>query len=168
MSQRIESTIEEAIISLSEISNKLSPHILQNFGLVEAIKTFITNVRHAKNIEIQLETNLHQRLPETIETTLYRSLTELVNNTIKHAKATVVTIKLEISEPLLTLTYTDNGVGFNMSNHKGKGMGLFNLRNRIQSIGGNIAISSQPAKGIHVKISTSIDDPKDDNVFLGN
>lgn len=167
LSQRIESTIEEAIISLSEISNKLSPHILQNFGLVEAIKTFITNVRHAKNIEIQFETNLHKRLSETIETTLYRSLTELVNNTIKHAKATIVTIKLDISEPLLNLTYTDNGVGFNMSNHKSKGMGLFNLRNRIQSIGGNISISSQPTKGIHVKISTSIDDPKDDIIFIG-
>jgi PAS domain S-box-containing protein len=168
LSQRIESTIEEAIISLSEISNKLSPHILQNFGLVEAIKTFITNVRHAKNIDIQFETNLHKRLTETIETTLYRSLTELVNNTLKHAKATIITIKLDISESILSLTYTDNGVGFNMSNHKGKGMGLFNLRNRIQSIGGNISISSQPSKGINVKITTSIEDPKDENVFIGS
>lgn len=157
LSKRIEVTVEEAILSLSEISNKLSPHVLQNFGLTEAIKIFTNNIRKATSIDIQFESNLEERLSENIEITFYRSLTELMNNTIKHAKATTATIKLTIDKNL-TLTYSDNGIGFDKTLVSSKGMGMFNLKNRIQSLGGSFDIYSKPSEGFLAIIKAPIEE----------
>jgi PAS domain S-box-containing protein len=151
---KIEESVKEAIISVSEISNKISPHILLNFGVTEAIQNFIDKVSTARKVNFQLKSNLDVRLNESLEITLYRAVIELINNTLKHANATRVDIGLSSKQNIL-LTYIDNGKGFDYdeTKKKKKGMGLLNVKTRIESVNGNYYINSKPGKGVIVEIS---------------
>ncbi|MBI9065018.1 MAG: PAS domain S-box protein [Marinilabiliaceae bacterium] len=150
--EKVGSTIDEAITSLSEISNNLSPHVLENFGLVIALKSFIEKIEDAQKIKFNVSTNFDHRLPVNIEVTLYRVIVELINNSFKYSGATKVTIRLLLKEGV-HLIYSDNGVGFDVAKVKEekRGMGLFNMTNRIQSLTGEIEVASQVGQGVVVK-----------------
>jgi PAS domain S-box-containing protein len=87
--------IEEAILSLREISNNLSPHILNNFGLCDAIEQFMERLTQSGTIKIHFMTNTHDRFKVEIEITFYRIITELIHNTIKHSGATEISIGIQ-------------------------------------------------------------------------
>lgn len=145
-------SVNESINSLKEISNNLSPHILDNFGLVSAIRSFASKIEQTGKIKIGFRTNLKdQRFESNVEVILYRAVCELINNTIKHAKATKILIDLDLENQQLTVLYQDDGVGFNLEetllSNKG-GMGLHNIRSRISSINGDFSIESLPGEGI--------------------
>ncbi len=150
---RIENAVREAITSLSEISIKLSPHILQNFGVVEAIRNFTKEISSLKNIKFNFKTSLKERLNENIEITIYRIVIELINNTLKYADAGKVDITL-LKGKNISLTYNDDGKGFDVDNilKKKKGMGLHNLKTRVESVNGRYNIYSAPGKGVRLKI----------------
>lgn len=150
---RIENAVREAITSLSEISIKLSPHILQNFGVVEAIRNFTKEISSIKNIKFNFRTSLKERLNENIEITIYRIVIELINNTLKYADASNVEIVL-LKGRNISLTYNDDGKGFDVDNilKKKKGMGLHNLKTRVESVNGRYNIYSAPGKGVRLKV----------------
>ncbi|TAJ11960.1 PAS domain S-box protein [Marinilabiliaceae bacterium JC017] len=150
--QKAGETIDEAIVSLSEISNNLSPHVLQNFGLVVALESFIDRVKEMHAIKYRLDLKIEKRLPPIVEIALYRVIVELMNNSLKYARATEVVIKVNRINGVY-LTYKDNGMGFDVDKAmaESKGMGLFNMTNRIQSLGGEITIDSARQKGCTVK-----------------
>jgi len=88
--------IEEAIKSIREISNNLSPHILNNFGLNKAMRNFINKINYSDTIQIKFNSNFEDdRFESNTEVVLYRVLCELINNTLKHAEATLISISLE-------------------------------------------------------------------------
>jgi PAS domain S-box-containing protein len=150
---RIENAVREAITSLSEISIKLSPHILENFGVVEAIRYFTKEISSIKNIKFSFKTSLKERLNENIEITIYRIVIELINNTLKYADASKVDIVLSKGRNI-SLTYCDDGNGFDIDEilKKKKGMGLHNLKTRIESVNGRYNIYSAPGKGLRLKV----------------
>jgi len=153
--------IDEAIITLREISNNLSPHMLENFGLSEAIEMFAEKISASKKIAIQYHSNVHERFPREIEITLYRVITELINNTLRHGHASEIKISFNKDPDLniLNLEYHDNGIGFNSSTllkNKTGGHGLFNIKNRINTIGGIFRLSSRLNKGMAVSISINL------------
>lgn len=141
--------IEEAIKSIYEISNNLTPHILQNFGIVTALQTFIEKLEETTAVKYYLTSNLTERLPEKLEFTLYRVIIELLNNTIKHAGATKVNISI-IKTDDIQLIYSDNGKGFDSEEvqKKKSSMGLFNITNRLKSMNATLLIESSPGKGM--------------------
>lgn len=150
--EKIDTTLNEAMISLKEISNNLSPHILQNYGLVAALNAFIEKIRAVKKISIQVDSTIRNRLNETIETTIYRILTECINNTLKYAKAEEIHISLNEDMEEVSFEYSDNGIGFEVKETLStpRGMGLANLRNRIGMIGGEIEIVSKKKQGTKI------------------
>lgn len=156
---KTELSINEAISSLREISNNISPHVLRNFGLVSAIRSFSNRITELKGINIKISSNIEGRLQENIETTIYRVLTELTNNTVKHAKATKIVIDIKKTQNHISVHYNDNGVGFDINKQKiGKsGFGLVNIQNRIRSLNGEIKISSQKGKGLKATIKIILD-----------
>ena len=98
---KTEYAINEAITTIKEISNNLSPHILERFGLEKAIKAFIETVGNDAKTKINLSSNLKgQRYDYNTEVILYRIIGELITNTLKHAMASKVGISL--------LTYNRN------------------------------------------------------------
>jgi PAS domain S-box-containing protein len=147
--------INEAIMSLKEISYRLSPHLLTDFGLIFAIKSFIDKLKGTTPIQIKLESNIEQRLGKDIEITLYRVIIECINNTLKYANAKNISIILIKNIDQITFEYIDDGIGFDYSQivKSGKGLGLFNMQNRISSLDGHIVIDTQPTKGIKIKVS---------------
>ncbi len=149
--------IDEAVITVKEISNKLSPHILSNFGLERAIKSFLDTVMIKQAIVVNYSSTLQQkRFDFTVETVMYRVVCELITNTLKHANAQQISIQLEDSEKELSLLYIDDGQGFDTKGLTYRGMGLSNMESRVKSINGIIQITSAINKGVRVSIQVPI------------
>jgi len=152
--------INEAISSLKEISNNLSPHILDNFGLASAIRSFTNKIDQTGKIKIEFRSNIREkRYPGNTEVILYRAICELITNTLKHSKAKKILISLDEEDGKLKVLYQDDGKGFDYNlvllNETG-GMGLPNIRSRINSINGNFAVDSLPGEGVVVTIEVGV------------
>jgi PAS domain S-box-containing protein len=147
--------IRDMIESIKNISNDMSPHILVNFGLIAAIQN-ITDLFN-RNIAIHLQSNIGKiRFPEIVESVVYRIIKELINNTIKHSQANDIFIDLNYSSMSLDCHYKDNGIGFDLNNYfnaPSRGMGLSNIKSRIQSLGGRLDMITSPGKGFELLLS---------------
>lgn len=143
--------VNEAINSLKDISNNLSPHILSNFGLSSALSAFVAKINKTKAIEIDLKSNMENiRLETEKEVVVYRAACELINNSIRHSGASRIEIDLNKHEKFITLQFYDNGRGFDTSaldNEDTKGMGLSNIDTRVKSVDGVFILESTPGKG---------------------
>ncbi|MBN2596195.1 MAG: PAS domain S-box protein [Marinifilaceae bacterium] len=142
--------VSETLVNIKEISNNLSPHVLNDFGLVNAIHSFINQINLSKSINITLDSkNLEGRLNQQVEVVIYRVVTELINNTIKHAGASNIQITLSKENNSLNLIYIDDGKGFNPQeiSIETSGMGLYNILSRIRSLNGTHNIQSTPETG---------------------
>lgn len=145
--------IDEAIRSLREISNNLSPHVLNDFGLARGVQNFIDKSAAMHNVKIRFTTNLRsERYDTDIEVILYRVICELINNSLKHAACSAINLSLSQNGSELTLDYTDNGRGFNPQAMMDCGMGLSNIASRINSLGGTFDIASAKGKGMRAAI----------------
>jgi signal transduction histidine kinase len=148
--------IDEAIITIKEISNRLSPHILTNFGLEKAVQNFINTISYAQ-ITIDFKSEIgKERYEFTVETVLYRVICELLANTIQHAEAEKVSVLIQKKDEHIVVSYTDNGKGFETQYKKTHGMGLSNIYSRIQSIHGSITIETAPGNGFSAYICVPI------------
>ncbi len=147
--------IRDMIESIKNISNDMSPHILVNFGLMAAIQN-ISDL-FTRNIAIHLQSNIGKtRFPEIVESVVYRVIKELINNTIKHSQAHDIYISLNYSTLSLDCRYKDNGIGFDLNkyfNAPARGMGLNNIKSRIQSLGGRMDMITSPGNGFELLLS---------------
>ncbi len=149
--------IDEAIRSLREISNNLSPHVLNDFGLARGVQHFIDRSAAMHNVRIRFTTNLRaERYDTDVEVILYRVICELINNSLKHAACTNVNLSLSRAGTTLVLDYSDNGRGFDSKAMMDCGMGLSNIDSRINSLGGTFDIDSAKGKGMHATIRIDI------------
>ena len=151
------SATDEAIVSLKEISNNLSPHLLKNYGLTKAIETIANQLLQNATIEFKMSSNIDEkRFSYNLEISLYRIISELLNNSIKHANPTVIDLEILEENQLLRLKYKDDGRGFDYENHlqenELKGMGLGNIRSRIKSLNGQFYLDTSPGKGLSIYI----------------
>ncbi len=151
--EKLNSTINETINCLSEISNNLSPHVLQDYGLSAAINNYIERLINVKGIRFKIEINLNGRVNPIIETTIYRIIIELINNTMKHSKANLIYIKVEKKDTII-FKYTDNGIGFDYVEKlkNPKGMGLRNIVSRVKSQHGTIDFISNNGLSVNIRI----------------
>lgn len=149
--------VEEALRSLREISNNLSPHVLSDFGLARGIQNFIDRSSALHNVKISFVTNLRaQRYNTDIEVIMYRVVCELVTNSIKHSGCSEVRLSLTSSGDILELQYTDNGRGFNPQAVMDCGMGLSNMNSRINSLNGTFDIRSTKGKGMGATVKVNV------------
>lgn len=150
--------IDEAVSSVREISNNLSPHTLQHFGLAKAVRGFLNKIpKSPQGVDIEYKTNLTtERFDDEVEVILYRVVCELVNNSMRHSGCSKIVVSLAKSGPQLTLRYADNGVGFDVEKASNKGMGLSNIYSRIRSLKGDIEIVSEKGKGVKVNIKVNV------------
>lgn len=162
--------VNEALNTIKNISNTLSPHILTNFGLVSATSSFISKINQTKSVSISFDTNLkEERLNPDVEVALYRSVCELINNSIKHSGAANIDIEMNLHGNFLILQYTDNGRGFEIEEDKmeeGSGMGISNIQTRVKSVNGVLFLDSSTGNGmqaiIRVRMDTEIINPEDE------
>ena len=143
--------VNEAISTIKDISNNLSPHVLSNFGLTSAISAFTTKINQTKAVEIDFKSNMeNQRLENDKEVVVYRAVCELINNSILHSGASRIEIELNKHEKFVTLQFYENGRGFDTSTlikEDTKGMGLSNIETRVKTVEGVFILESMPGKG---------------------
>ena len=156
--QKAEKILEEALTTAKEISNKLSPHLLANYGLDSAIKSFADQLEKTTKIKIAIQSNVNRRFDLGIESTIYRALIECITNTLKHSMANNITIILDDSDSQLNIQYRDDGIGYDFTEtlYLHKGLGLNNLQHRIQTIGGKINLHSKPGHGVDYQITVYV------------
>ncbi len=154
-----ERLIDESINSLKEISNKLSPHILNNFGLLKAIKSFVAKLPLQGQPKINIRGNIeNRRFSYAIEVVMYRIIGELIVNSLKHAHARNIHIDLYLEGQNLKLKFIDDGIGFDLNKpeFEQKGMGYSNILSRIRSLNGTVLFFTSPGEGLKVEIEITI------------
>ncbi|HNY55726.1 MAG TPA: sensor histidine kinase, partial [Chitinophagales bacterium] len=147
--------LDESIREIRNISHNMVPDILLKFGLKRAIEDFILRINQTKKLEIHFECNGFEEnsLEDTDKLMLYRLIQESVNNTIKYAQATNMTIQLSADMNEISLLMEDNGKGFDIEEAKRKGgIGFKNMQLRTEYLKGKLEIDSSPKNGTTIII----------------
>ncbi|WP_299758200.1 sensor histidine kinase [uncultured Pontibacter sp.] len=151
--------LDEVLGSVRRISHDLMPVVLEKMGLAKALDALRRTLAASGQIELIINYNDKSiRLKPQHELLLYRMVQELLNNTIKHAKASVVEIALGFNPTETRLQYKDNGIGFDMAALEQQqdltgGVGLMSLQSRAALLNGSISITSSPGGGTAADIS---------------
>jgi len=131
---------------------ELDPPLLQKYGLVAALKASLESIESRAGLETVLKTDGIARLPGSIEPDLYRIAMEALNNLVRYARAKKVMVDLQIVSDWVVLDIRDNGVGFEVEYVENSGgMGIYNMKQRAQRLGGRLDIFSTPGAGTHIK-----------------
>lgn len=150
---RLQMVISEAIDEVSRISHNISPHVLEKHGLLTALNNLFAPLSMHGSYEIVFDPGNFERAEPRIELALYRSIAELLNNTLKHARASRISLEMKVAGDQLHLHYSDNGIGFDISTRSREGMGFPNIASRVESSGGSLTIASNLNAGINVHIT---------------
>lgn len=138
---------DECIQEIRNIIHNVLPPVLTDFGLIDALQALCAKMDQTTDVKITFTKSLaEERFPSEIELTFYRIAQELFGNAVKHSKATTIQVVLAKEAGWLVMSFSDNGIGFNMDNVK-HGFGLKNLQSRVQLINGKIHTYSKPQNG---------------------
>ncbi|SHJ17393.1 Signal transduction histidine kinase [Tangfeifania diversioriginum] len=145
-----------SIITLKEIANNLSPHLLTNYGLKQALETLASQLFPQKNIGYEFDFQIEEKqLSEEMSINLYRILSELINNSFVHANPQKVYVEIKEKGAFVQVRYMDDGIGFNYDSGnekvKNKGMGLNNIFSRVKSLNGYYTITTAPENGFLIE-----------------
>jgi signal transduction histidine kinase len=150
----MKSITDESLSSIREIANNLSPHILENFGLLKAVEDFSKKIKINCELDINIESNVRgKRYSYNTEIILYRVVNELLNNTIKHARAKRIDLSILEDSGKIIIFFSDDGKGMELTEDESwQGMGLSNIVSRIKSLHGTTQFFSNMGEGFRVKI----------------
>lgn len=151
--------IEAAIQDTRSLTFRLSPPVLHELGLVAAVEWLAENIERNHGLRVRVQTRGNPE-PEdsTVRIMLFQGVRELLVNALKHAAASSVSIRIAGGKGNVTCVVEDDGKGFD-ARHRGPGsprrdgMGLFNIRERFQLIGGNLKLSSRPGRGTAAQLT---------------
>lgn len=148
---------DECIQEIRKLSSALVPIKEQELELVEAIKLMVSKLKATTDLSFQLflSKELAARMNDRQQLSLYRIVQEQVNNILKHAEATLVTIVLEEKDDEAVLRIVDDGKGFAVDIKNG-GIGLKNIKSRTELLGGTFFIESAPGYGCTLEIQIPI------------
>lgn len=151
--ERIIGLVDESCREVRSVAHNLMPNALLKAGLASAVREFIDKIdTHSLRIDLYNE-GLQERLDADTETVLYRVIQESVNNVLKHSGANGLDISLINDADGISVTIEDNGKGFNTANMEAfSGIGLKNMKTRIEYLKGTIEWNSMPGKGTLVAI----------------
>jgi PAS domain S-box-containing protein len=134
----------------------LSPPVLYDFGFQEAVKTLAETIKLKHNIHVQafFEGDM-DAFDDEIKVILYRNIKELIHNAVKHAEAGNLVIRLRSSICELHVELSDDGVGFDPGDYNHEmpshdGFGLFDIKEKMNHLGGHLTIDSAPGKGTSI------------------
>ncbi|RZJ65002.1 MAG: PAS domain S-box protein, partial [Flavobacterium sp.] len=152
----------QAIDELRRLSHQLAPSVEENTTLYDKIQWLIMSLNLDENISVSIHIDEFKApLDNNTQVIFYRILQEQLSNILKYAEASKVTIDIREIDHLIHLQVKDNGKGFEVNAKKG-GIGLENIRRRVQVLHGKVEIVSSPGKGcevnVQVPISSSIPD----------
>jgi signal transduction histidine kinase len=135
---------------------ELRPPLLEKEGLAAALRARLETVEARAGLRTEFEAVAERPLSPLVEAELYAVAREALNNVLKHAQAEQVTIKLEYDEGRCLLTIQDDGIGFDPANaERGGGLGLSNMRERTERVGGNLMLETAPGRGTTLRVEVT-------------
>jgi signal transduction histidine kinase len=149
---RVGEMARQALKEMRLLVYELRPAALAQEGLVGALQQRLDTVEARAGVKAQLRIDGDPlQIPQQMEAHLYRIAQEALNNALKHAEATSVTVLLKIEDDEITLTVQDNGKGFDMDqvNELG-GIGLKSMNERAQQLNGILRLQTKPGEGVRV------------------
>ncbi len=156
-------TAQSALREMRVLLHELRPLDLENEGLIEAIQNRLEAVERRVGIKAHLHSDVTAELPSHLEKELYRIVQEALNNTLHHASAEKVSVRLQQTGEQLVVKISDDGVGYDLTTHESKGrMGLETMHERCQRLGGEFEIVTAPGEGFEVNVTVNVGDKKDD------
>lgn len=157
--EQSQQSIMTAINEVRRISHNLRPSALDDIGLESALTTLLQDYQAHSGIQVETLFDTQKgRLKSEAATTLYRVAQESLNNIEKHARAKKITIILQQMGSLLQLVVRDDGIGFNPRQIHGlDGIGLRNMRERVEFIGGEFELESEPEIGTEITVLLNLE-----------
>ena len=155
-------SVRERLVNLSgdvhAISRQLHPSILEDLGLVDAIKSECTSFTRREGISVDYQAeNIPLRITKDVAISIYRIVQEGLRNVAKHAGTTQLQVSLTGMDDSIFLTIKDQGAGFDLKEAEKKlGLGLVSMQERVRLIQGNISIESRPGKGTVIKVRAPV------------
>ena len=151
----LQSMATNILDGLHRIMYELRPSLLDDFGLVAAVKSLAENRLEPAGVKVHLASyGMKKRLSLELETALFRIVQEASSNIVKHAEADSASITLRLKEDFIMVRIEDNGKGFDLDqvlrSSKRRGTGLLGMRERAELLGGQLNIDSQPAGGTRI------------------
>ena len=153
--------LEIAATEVRKITHNMMPGLLTKYGFFEAVDDLIEQINESGTIKAEMTVEGPQpRFSDQEEFMLYRIVQEMINNTLKHAEATRVDLRISVSGNKLQLEYEDNGKGFNAEEKmNNKSIGLTSMKSRSNYLGGDLKLTSAPDKGTKYSIRVTISKP---------
>jgi len=154
----VRDAILQVLEDLRRLSLDLRPSVLDDIGLVPALRWLIDRLNHKGGIETKIVVHgAERKLSSETEVTIFRIVQEALNNARRHSKATEAVVTLEFAPESLEITVQDNGDGFSLSETIGKlategKLGLIGMQQRAKFLNSPFNIYSQPGKGTLVSI----------------
>lgn len=150
--------IDKVIEELRNLSKNLAPPLLAELGLEHSLISMGEAIEEVQPVRIRVDIEHldEARLMDGHKLMLYRIVQEQLNNIVKHAQAHNVTVHIEQMEDKVLLVITDDGVGTDLTMDNGHGMGLRNIRNRIELYQGKINMDTAPGKGFVLNVEFEV------------
>lgn len=147
MIKKASAVIDEAAREVRHISHNLMPASLKELGLPAALKQMCRTMCPNDHPQILMDLNTYCAQSEDREMALYRMIQELLTNSIRHGQARTIHIKLSCDKDILSLVIADDGIGFDIYNPNGEGLGLKNIRTRCELMKGRFEFTSSKQQG---------------------
>ncbi len=156
--KRINTQINETYNQIRSISHNLLPKKFNQNNFCEFVADYQNKLAEASNLKSYFSAhprNEINELDEKVLTEVYHIIQELITNTLKHANAKSIELQLNLIENIFSVIFEDNGKGFLIENNK-EGIGLTNIKNRIDNLNGTLHIDSTPYRGAIFNIEIPI------------
>lgn len=141
---------------LRQLAHEIRPTLLDDLGLLPALDFLVEGISKRSGVAITIEGSTEGRLPASVETTLYRNVQEALNNVIRHSHAGRVSVIVAREGRAVRCSVRDDGVGFDVSAvtaaHGEKGLGHVGMRERLDSLHGELTINTAPGKGAELQM----------------
>jgi signal transduction histidine kinase len=153
--------INESIQELKKLSMDVRPSILDDLGLVPALRWYIKNCASSTNAKIIFTGDIECRLSPGIETNIYRIVQEALSNTLKHSKANKINISLKNGNNEIFLSIKDDGQGFDIEKYlktrlKDNQLGIISIQERVTLMNGTFHIDSKIGEGTTKEIKIPV------------
>lgn len=156
--QKGREVLNDAIQEVRRISHDLRPSILDDLGFESALGNLLEQFSERTGIRLRTEVSLEAvQLPEAIEITLYRMIQEALTNVERHADASELVLRVDAQRDAVRMDLRDNGQGFDPQGERHRfGIGLRNMHERVELLGGNFRLDTAPGEGLRIRVSLPI------------
>lgn len=155
----IENLVGESITEARRLIDELRPSVLDDMGLVAAVKKYLRRMERGNSLGVKLRVDEKLGgMPPEVETAAYRITQEALTNVWRHAKASHVEVEIRKKIDLLIIRISDNGCGFDIEavNTEGDNWGLIGMQERATTVGGSLKTRSVLGEGTTISINIPI------------